>query len=53
METLVARKEKEHWDLGKWEKKEILKYLEQMNEEQIDRTYGFIVSKFGFKPSGN
>jgi SPX domain protein involved in polyphosphate accumulation len=50
---MVVRKEKEHWDLAKWEKKEIEKFLEEMNEEQIDRTYGFIISKFGFKPSGN
>ena len=45
METLVTRSEKEKWHLAVWQKNEILKYLEKMNDEQMDKLYGFILAE--------
>jgi len=38
-----SHKQKRH--LAVWQKKEVLKYLEKMNDEQMDKLYGFILAE--------
>jgi len=41
----MIRSQKEKLHLAVWQKKEILKYLDRMNDEQMDKLYGFILAE--------
>ena len=40
--------ESSDWNLTVWEKKEILRMIEQLNNTKIDILYGYMITKFNF-----